>query len=242
MNKNFGVAISILLGLLVTYQNCGKMQFAKINPLETVDRVPGGNCVPGTKLSIFFDDDNQTYIGDIIAYTGNLSSTENYGYYSSSAHPVHGPNPIGYEVHNFFYQGSDGLMLNFYGNVDSDDGSAGSADNEYSLQIITKQNNGADKVIFVDDPMAVDNVDYVNLQKFSTYNKYDAYLHYWYNTDGAVIGPFNGQDYEIHVKILSSGDLKGARFYSSDGGSFNLGLSGLMSYVIKYRGYETCTN
>ena len=50
--------------------------------------------------------EDATYLGDIVTYTGALSSVENYGYYSASAHPVVGPEPLGFETNVYFYEGN----------------------------------------------------------------------------------------------------------------------------------------
>lgn len=229
----------LFVSILFMYQNCSKVGFTGLQNTEgALDVVK--DCVQGKKLSIWLDDANQTPLGDIVTYSGEISAEKNYNYYSSSGHPINGPTPIGYELHNFFYEGTDGLMLNFYGNVDSDDNSNGSSDNQYALKITTLGNNNADHVVFVDDPNNADDV--VTVKKVGAANEYNAKFHYWYNTDGAIIGPFNGEDFEIHVQIASAGDLQGARFYSANTSSFNLGESKTLSYVIRYRDYEDCSN
>ncbi|MCB0349322.1 MAG: hypothetical protein KDD37_10840 [Bdellovibrionales bacterium] len=226
------MSIAVLSIMLAAgFQNCGKVHFSPTDGTNTNTSI----CVPGKKLGIWLDDANETFLGDIVTYTGDVSAIVNYGYESASAHPINGPTPIGYELHNFFYEGTDGLMLNFYGNVDSNDGSQGSADNEYSLRIYTFGNDSDDDIVFVDD-----RGDYMQRQVLSDHNEYNAHFHYWYNTDGAIIGPFNGEDFEIRVQITSAGDLQGARFYSVNHTSFNLGSSANLSYIIRYREYEEC--
>jgi hypothetical protein len=232
LNKNILIISVLFFMLLLFYQNCSKVGFA---PQQSVS----AQCVQGKKLGIWLNDGSQKFLGDIVTYSGNLSAKANYNYYSASAHPINGPDPIGYELHNFFYEGTDGLTLNFYANIDSNDQSEGSPDNQYALKIVTRGNNGVDHVLFIDDPNAP-NTDWVNLKKYSDRNEYDAHFHYWYNTDGAIIGPFDGEDFEIYVDIVKAGDLKGARFYSANGSSFNLGNAASMSYMIKYREYEDC--
>lgn len=237
MKKTIFILSILFVSILFLYQNCAKVGFTGLKSADGTEGIDK-NCVQGKKLGIWLDDANQTFLGDIVTYSGNISAESNYNYYSASAHPINGPTPIGYELHNFFYEGTDGLMLNFYGNVDSDDESKGSADNQYSLKITTAGNDNADDVVFVDDPNNADDV--VTVQKKGAENEYNAKFHYWYNTDGAVIGPFNGEYFEIHVQIVSAGDLQGARFYSANSSSFNLGQSQTLSYIIRYREYEDC--
>lgn len=237
MRKTIPVLIILFIGVIFLYQNCSKVGFTGVQNAQESEGVDQ-KCVQGKKLGIWLDDANQTFLGDIVTYSGNISAESNYNYSSASAHPINGPIPIGYELHNFFYEGTDGLMLNFYGNVDSDDESAGSADNQYSLKITTAGNNNADHIVFVDDPNNADDV--VTLKQLGAENEYNAKFHYWYNTDGAIIGPFVGEYFEIHVQIVSAGDLQGARFYSANSSSFNLGQSSTLSYIIRYREYEDC--
>src|SRR5690606_4616930 len=143
MKANSLIAI-FLLALLLGFQNCSKVGFT---PAENPDGSEGVTCVEGKKLGIWLA--NGTFLGDIVTYSGNLSAEANYNYYSASAHPLKGPDPTGYELHNFFYEGSDGLVLNFYGNIDSNDNTDGSPDHQYSIKISTKGNGQLDNVVFV---------------------------------------------------------------------------------------------
>ncbi len=227
----FGIVLmSAVIALL--FQNCSEVHFSPTNESNDFLSI----CVPGKNLGIWLDDSNQTYLGNIVTYGGTVSAIANYNYYSASAHPINGPTPVGYELHNFFYEGPDGLMLNFYANIDSNDNSTGSADNEFSIKITTAGNNGIDDIVLVDDRS-----DQLDRQVDADINRYIGNFHYWYNTDGAVIGPFNGENFEIRVQITSAGDLQGARFYSANSTSFNLGQTTNMSYIIRYRDYESCS-
>lgn len=226
--KNKIITLSFLLaGLLLFYQNCSKVGFTPAS-LESSSEI---NCVQGKKLGIWGN--GGVYLGEIVAYSGDISAIENYNYYSASAHPINGPTPIGFELHNFFYEGPDGLMLNFYGNIDG----GGSEANKFTLKIVTQNNNGADNLVFIDDPGSK---DAVTVSKTNSGHTYLGTFQYWSNTDGAIIGPFSGEDFEIGVEIGIAGDLQGARFYSANGSSFNLGDTSSMSYLIKYLDYEDC--
>ncbi len=45
--------------------------------------------------------------------------------------------------------------------------------------------------------------------------KYSGKWHYWTNTDGDIIGPFSGTEFEIKVKMLIKGDVNDINFHSS---------------------------
>lgn len=200
------------------------------------------SCFAAAHLGVWLDKnddgktDGETYLGRIYAYKGQKSHRKNYDYYSYSAHPIIGPTPIGFESHIFFYEHPDGFSFNFYHNQDE----GGSKDNSVKWLISTANNERKDRVILSDDKGELKELS--SLKNHS--NKY--YLgkwRYWSNTDGGVIGPFRGSEFEIKVKVSNTGDLKTATFYSADGNNYSLmsedGKS-LSSFIIKYEGRETC--
>ncbi len=218
--------------------------------------VDNDDCKKGKILTISIDKDGDgvadTEPVEIISYKGAYSSADNYNYYSWSAHPIIGPNPEGYKSHAYLYEGSDGLSLQFYFNKDKIAGEAydGSPNSVVKLDILTEGNNGLDKVLLSDDRREFKDAGYLGAQKL-----YQGRFHYWYNTDGGAIGPFEGEDYRIIVKPIESYELirrngklerqdafNGATFFSADGtvvqlddqnGSFH-------SYIIEYKEDKTC--
>lgn len=181
--------------------------------------------------------DGSGSIGDISSYKGYLSAAMNYNYYSASAHPIVGPHPEEYEGHFFFYEGKEGLALNFFYNIDA----GGSSNNQVKMEVSVHGNDQIDKVLLSDDGNEVkksSSADGVNI--------YSGKMHYWFNTDGGVIGPLKGDDFKIHVKIFNVGDNKTVGFHSSNGESLALqtGVSAAEAYsefVIYYAGeVEDC--
>lgn len=172
------------------------------------------------------------YLGDIVSYTGELSSVTNYGYYSASAHPVVGPEPLGYETNVYFYEGTDGLTLTFFSNLDD----GGSDDSTVNWDIRTFNNDGLDSVLLGDEPSEISESVISAQEKL-----YEARFRYWVNTDGGVIGPFMGGDFEIWVNVLESGDNTDAIFYSADGTSFSLSNdAGIASFAIAFKSDASC--
>ncbi len=182
-------------------------------------------------------------LGYISSYRGKESAVENYNYYSASAHIINGPTPTGFESRVFMYQpnDSDGIYLFFYFNIDN----GGSIDNQVSWDLISKRNSILDSVIVTDDPndpkvgkeLALKSHDSV-----AQTNYYQGRFHYWSNTDGGVIGPFKGTNFEIGVNVLSSGDLNKATFFSSDNKTFSLTdqNNNLSSFIISFDSTSAC--
>lgn len=195
-------------------------------------------CVEGKVLGIYADPSESgeineaNFLGEITAYSGEVSSVENYNYHSYSAHPVVGPQPSGYFFNVFFYEGSDGLSVNFFGNVDA----GGSSYNKMELDILISGNQNSDDVLLSDDNMEL------RLDGFEDgHNLYSGRFEYWSNTDGGVIGPLVDDDYKLEFRFNNMGDINDARFYSADGSSFQLNSDGdFTSFIIAYRSTQNC--
>lgn len=196
-------------------------------------------CISGKVLAIWLDPDgtgqinDQNYLGDIIAYKGPETGAKNYNYFSASAHPLVGPKPEGFQVNTYFYEGSDGLSLQYFANLDE----GGAADDILKLAITTSANNLADKVLLSDD-----SAETKQISQSGDKSNYIVDAHYWKNTDGGVIGPFNGEDFLIQVKVINSGANQDARFYSSNGESFALKNNNnkISSFIISFKEEKQC--
>ena len=243
-DDQFGYFSSDQPGLFVanTFVSEEKFEvFAELDPVIAIASIQVQPCQEGKRLGIWLDPDktgvlaDNNYLGEIKSYTGTLSSFDNYRYYSASAHPVIGPTPLSYESNIYFYEGPDGLTLNFYSNLDE----GGSDYNSVNWDIITKGNSGKDKVILSDD-----NKELTQTFQSPLKSRYQARFQYWKNTDGGVIGPFVGKNYQIQVHILNTGDIQNAIFYSADGNAFPLKDENnqISSFVISYKSEQTCLN
>jgi hypothetical protein len=200
------------------------------------------SCVRRNVLGIFKDINNNDYpedneyLGEVISYRGTASATTNYNYFSASAHPLVGPMPEGLAEHIFFYEGPDGLTLNFYFNKDQ----GGSPSNSVKWEIITFGNNKNDRVLLSDDLGEL-----ILRSENENSRVYDGMYSYWSNSDGGVLGPFIGKSYKIVVHNLIAGDNEHVVFYSANGQALNLmqnteGGPIPSSFVIQHKSVLEC--
>jgi hypothetical protein len=176
---------------------------------------------------------DENFIGEIVSYSGDETSVENYDYYSASAHPHVGPTPTGFESNVFFYEGTDGLTLNFFSNLDNS-GSQSWTDVDWDINI--SGNETEDSVLLSDDPGEVNRVSIDE-----NGSAYEVRLTYVRNTDGGIIGPFAGERFKISVDVLESGDTNTALFHSADGSSFPLMVDDtISSFIVSFMRNESC--
>ena len=166
-----------------------------------------------TVICVWQDTDSNgvkdTFLGYIHAYSGSLTGANNYDYYSASAHPIVGPTPVGYESKMYFYEGTDGLSFGMFHNIDV----FGSPDNIVHWDVDV---TGTDADVWLGDEPA----EFTE----SSPNHFDGNWHYWYNTDGGVIGNLIG-NWEIVVTPVRWGDITSWDIYSADGSSIGLDMS-----------------
>ncbi len=214
----------------------------KVELLTVIDTMVEVTDCTAVKLAIWSDadndgkTDNMPPLGYIAAYNGTYSAAENYDYFSASNHTKIGPPAIGYESHVFVYNNNEGMYLFFYFNVDA----GGSADNIVQWDITTKGNGAQDSVILSDDDLELNLTSQIKGDQAA--NFYQGRFHYWSNTDGGVIGPFKGTNFEISAKVMQTGDLKRASFFSSDGKTFSLtdNNNALSSFIISFDSTAAC--
>lgn len=209
-------------------------------------KVVVSDCI-NTKLAIWPDHnkdgkaDDLLPLGYISSYKGIESAFANYNYYSASAHIINGPAPSSFESRVFMYQPNDSneIYLFFYFNIDA----GGSEDNQVSWDVKTSRNSLLDSVIVTDDPNSgTPELQRVSQSPDEQSSAYQGRFHYWSNTDGGVIGPFKGTNFEIGVNVLSSGDLNKATFFSSDDQKFSLTdtNNNLSSFIISFDSTSAC--
>ncbi len=251
MKKFIIIAVFIIFPFFtVIFQNCTSTEFSTGSSASTGESrfgesgaAPPPNvaqsetCTKGDKLALWSDKNHDGkkdfLLGYIVSYKGSETAANNYNYYSASAHPKIGPQPKPFASHVFFYNGPEGLSLNFFHNIDD----GGSADNSVFWDIYVKDNNFSDQLLLSDDPGEVKTH---SRSANSTY--YKAYVRYWKNTDGAVIGPLTNKSFEIKVNVVGgNGDLKNSAFYSANGDIYSLSNQhGLESFIITYDSVEDC--
>jgi len=222
------------------YENCK----AKVDPPV---------CKEGKVLVVSIDKDGDgvadTEPVEVLSYKGEYSASENYNYYSVSAHPRIGPQPEGYAANVYFYEGSDGLTLQFYYNKDKIKGDSlydGSPNSRVKWKFNTEGNDLQDRVILSDDGR-----EFKKVYADSHSQDYVGQFHYWNNTDGGVLGPFLTQDFRITVEPIYGQELKGtsiigdafnkAHFHSADGKKYDLQYeNGVHSFIIEYKEKRVC--
>ena len=219
-------AITILLMsvLMFIYQNCMELQDVEFYSEK---------CVSGQRLSIHLEGvQGDRYSGEVVAYSGNISALDNYNYYSSSAHPVEGPKPKDYNINVFFYENSEGLYLNFFANRDI------GGDNNwvaFDINVEILGNTFNDAIVLSDDAGEL----------IKTANGiYKGRFNYLLNSDGGVIGPINIMDnFEIKLRMLDSGNVTNARFYSANEDDFSLidNDGSIISFSIASDGFLDCS-
>lgn len=131
------------------------------------------------------------------------------------------------------------LALNIFANRDVTPGSEGNGNGELDILVRSSGNNQQDRYLLMDDP-GVD-PDTFDRTIVGSEIHYDINTRYGNNTDGAVMGPYIGEDYKIRVKISKAGNSNDGRFHSADGSSFSLkeSIDGT-AFIITRAGYETC--
>lgn len=237
--------------LVIGFQNCGKVSGVNFSSnldssalgdaVDLIDEVTSiEECVEGVALRIWLDSDgsgqiaSENYMGEVIPYSGSLSATQNYNYYGYSAHPVNGPSPRGYEVNVFFYEEANGdYSLNFFANLDD----SGSRESVLGVDLAVYGNNKKDSVLLSDDKLELKKVGVANGASF-----YEGDFWYSKNTDGGVVGPLRGDDFEVQMSLSKMGDNNDAVFYSANGSSFKLKTDTVLepSFIIKKSAMVTC--
>ncbi|MCB0356615.1 MAG: hypothetical protein KDD40_06390 [Bdellovibrionales bacterium] len=195
-------------------------------------------CEEGKHFGVWLDSNDdgsiegEKFLGSIVPFKGTRTAVENYNYFSASAHPLIGPEPGSFNSHVFFYEGTDGLSLNFIFNVDN----GGSKNNKVNWDIEVIGNNKADKVLISDDHGELNEVETTPDGKI-----YESRFEYWENTDGGAIGPFIGDNFFIKVKALSTGDIEIATFHSENSSNFSLNdKEHVSSFIIGFLEYKKC--
>ena len=222
------LACITLTCVFLTYQNCD----------TSFDTLEFSSCIPGERLKVSLLNSKKTakYV-NVVSYSGEHNARYNYNYFSYSANPIHGPEPVDGRVNIFFYKDSRGLNLSFYANLDQGEVRAEKHRYYVDMDIEIKGNSLEDQVIISDDEF--------ELKKVSQ-NSYEGRFAYNSNTDGGVIGPIGVDDkFEIAIKFLNrkGNVITDARFFSASGENFILKREengDIEPFKIKYDGYSDC--
>ncbi len=158
-----------------------------------------------------------TIVGTIESYSGGLTGAANFGYSSASAHPVNGPTPAPYVSWLYMYEGTDGLSLGFFHNIDAGGNTAYWNHVRWELDFTNMNSNLA----LVDDGTP-ENRGEIGIVR--TGNHYDAGWAYANNTDGGVINRLDptSQNWCIAIDPEIFGDIQYWYAGSSDGNHVEL--------------------
>ncbi|OGR02025.1 MAG: hypothetical protein A2284_10365 [Deltaproteobacteria bacterium RIFOXYA12_FULL_61_11] len=216
-------------------------------PIEMVQ----GPCTEGKRLSIWLDSNDdgeregEPLLGYITTYQGPTTAAANYNYSSASAHPLIGPPTTNFESKVFFFDGTDGLALTMFHNTENDN----DKQNAVLWNVTVRGNNLRDAVLQSDDAnvRAIGRYQGPEFRLLSTDQAHATKLYigdwkYQSNTDGGVLGPFEGEDFTIAVRIDQTGNLTNATFFSANGQTFQLkdATRNISSFIIAYAGEQTC--
>lgn len=160
-------------------------------------------------------------LSKVTPYSGELTSTQNFDYRSASVHPIIGPTPKKNETHLFLYRGSDGLTLNLYHHVDN-----GKSPWYYSYWEMEVLNNHLlDSVIFSDESneFKVQGIDGTTEKTY-----YRGRFRYKDNTDGAIVGPLETENFTVNFSITKDTGMKKVIFFSGNGSSHQVEVSGAL--------------
>jgi len=177
---------------------------------------------------------NNVLLGTVKPYSGTETGALNYGYYNGAAHPHNGPNPAPKESRLYFYDGSDGLSLGMFHNIDEDQG--------VGIQVNTvvwdiSVSGATPSVLLSDEDYAVG-----ELEDLGSYTFHGDWSYRTYgpgklsNTDGGVIGEFTCGA-QIDIKPTQWGDIVSWDIYSFDGCSVNIDMSHTLTLVVNCKPY-----
>jgi hypothetical protein len=225
----------------------------------TYDLTVTGTCVSGNVLAIWSGDqrtstDSSNLLGNVTAYTDNSSSvktaSQNYNYHSSSVHLTHGPTPTATTGNVFFYNQYNNTTHLYFFYMFGVEGN--SVANTVKIDVFTSNNTSASSDI-VDDGEGGGETHRTSQSLTdglysSSYKSRNAYNNA--NSDGAVIGPFTGEEFRIFVDLggtstidsqtLTLGSLASFKYYSKDGTSFALGA--VDNFTVGFNTTLDCSN
>ena len=163
-----------------------------------------------------FDGEKDLLLGQVSAYSTDMSSANYYNYFSASAHPE-APVPEAYISKMYLLNGSDGLSLGFFHNKDA----AGNRYWNHVRQDFTFRSMNAN-VGLVDDGTP-DNHGEPGIVSTGP-NSWHAGFAYTRNTDGGVFNELTATaaDWEIHINPAMFGDIQQWQMNSGDGSFINL--------------------
>lgn len=137
-------------------------------------------------------------LGTIDPFTGPTTGVVNYNYFSASAHPLVGPTPTPGEAFFWFFAGTDGLSFNVFGGQDLS-GSCNLIGGPTLCEMIDLDiainGSSTDPVVRLSDDSS--ELSEIGIDIFRMRGNFAN------NTDGGVIGPLGGLDWEVVVDPLA---------------------------------------
>lgn len=189
----FGIFLIIML-----MTACDSARMEMKNPPQTSPPDKKLECGLKSYLTVW---QNSQLVNIVIPFSGTETSLVNYGYRNFSAHPKVGPPGQAETLTMFFYQGPDGLSFNLI--LDTDSGSV--HDNRADISLTVRHNNHVDSVLFSDEAGELLAVDADPTTTF-----YRGRFNYKLTTDGGIIGPLQGPDFQIDVDVIKAGEINKA--------------------------------
>lgn len=225
--------------LLLISCGCGPAQLSSHGGRHPEPPTKAQDCGLKPHLTVLRDLDFDHRIEDheiaalIQPYTGIVSGAENYNYRGFSAHPLKGPQGLPFSTSIYFYTGPEGLSLAFFHDVEG----LGSTENRTDVEVIVRDNQHQDQVLLSDE---ADEFKAIDADTRATY--YRGQFHYKLTTDGAVVGPLLGANFELHFRMTAYGDLAQTTLYSSSNTPHTWATSPatLMEFKVKIQTVDAC--
>lgn len=142
-------------------------------------------------------------VGSMTPWQGDLSAMDNYNYNNLSGDPVVGPKASLETATQFIYENANGRFLFLLLDQYSENG----ADREVDVTVVVKNNNKREAVVISDEAGELKEADEgENLKVYHGHFDYDQF------SDGGVIGPLVGSDWEITLQYNTSNQISSTVF------------------------------
>lgn len=206
--------ISSILVLIVGACENAQLSIAnqadRSSPQKTEDlEKPGDPACGGDVKTVGVFESTGTLIGSMTPWKGEQDPVTNYNYSNDAADIVVGPQALPRFANHFFYETPDGFLY-LYLILDRYHNFSGNA--FVNLRIETVGNGLVDRVVFSDENRELRAVETNRSLEIRTYRGTFEYQEFG---DGAVIGPFVGDAWELDITYELATELKSLWFADS---------------------------